>query len=55
MWTRRACDATLRREQAAGQKQLNVPVSFNASRKFRSSELVNAGSNLSPVAERQSF
>jgi integrase len=53
MWARRACDAALRREQVAEADQLNVNLSFNGFRKFTSSELLDAGFNISVVAERQ--
>jgi integrase len=52
MWARRACDAALRREHASG-LGLNFNLSFNGFRKFTSSELLDAGFNLSVVAQRQ--
>jgi hypothetical protein len=52
MWARRACDAALRREQHAGDA-LACNVSFNGFRKFTSSELLDAGFNISVVAQRQ--
>ena len=52
MWARRACDAALRREHSAG-FNLNFNLSFNGFRKFTSSELLDAGFNISVVAQRQ--
>jgi intergrase/recombinase len=52
MWARRACDAALRREHATG-LDLNFNLSFNGFRKFTSSELLDAGFNISVVAQRQ--
>jgi integrase len=52
MWARRACDAALRREHSAG-LNLNFNLSFNGFRKFTSSELLDAGFNISVVAQRQ--
>lgn len=51
MWAKRACEAALRREQAGAQHDFNL--SFNGLRKFTSSELLDAGFNLSVVAQRQ--
>lgn len=53
MWARRACEAALRREQAAGLERVNFNLSFNGLRKFTSSELLDAGFNISVVAQRQ--
>jgi integrase len=53
MWARRACDSALRREQAAGLDHVNFNLSFNGFRKFTSSELLDAGFNISVVAQRQ--
>jgi integrase len=53
MWARRACEAALRREQLTGTKSLNFNLSFNGLRKFTSSELLDAGFNISVVAQRQ--
>jgi integrase len=53
MWARRACDSALRREQAYHQATLNFNLSFNGFRKFTSSELLDAGFNISVVAQRQ--
>jgi integrase len=53
MWARRACDAALRRESAASRGRLNFNLSFNGFRKFTSSELLDAGFNISVVAQRQ--
>ena len=52
MWARRACDAALRRELAGG-IGVKLNLSFNGFRKFTSSELLDAGFNLSVVAQRQ--
>ncbi len=52
MWARRACDSALRREANAG-RGLNVNLSFNGFRTFTSSELLDAGFNISVVAQRQ--
>lgn len=52
MWARRACEAALRREQREG-RELNFNLSFNGFRKFTSSELLDAGFNISVVAQRQ--
>ena len=52
MWARRACDASLRREEVAG-PEVNFNLSFNGFRKFTSSELLDAGFNISVVAQRQ--
>lgn len=51
MWAKRACEAALRREQANVRRDFNL--SFNGLRKFTSSELLDAGFNLSVVAQRQ--
>ena len=51
-WAQRACAAALRREQAVG-RELNFNLSFNGFRKFTSSELLDAGFNISVVAQRQ--
>jgi integrase len=53
MWARRACDSALRRERAAGLDHVNFNLSFNGFRKFTSSELLDAGFNISVVAHRQ--
>jgi hypothetical protein len=55
MWarTRRACDAALRRESFAGLEGPSFNLSFNGFRKFTSSELLDAGFNISVVAQRQ--
>jgi integrase len=53
MWARRACDAALRRENSASNGGLNFNLSFNGFRKFTSSELLDAGFNISVVAQRQ--
>ena len=53
MWARRACDAALRREQAADGEHHEFNLSFNGFRKFTSSELLDAGFNISVVAQRQ--
>lgn len=52
MWARRACEAALRREQANG-ASVDFNLSFNGFRKFTSSELLDAGFNISVVAQRQ--
>jgi len=51
-WAQQACEAALRREQATG-LGLNFNLSFNGFRKFTSSELLDAGFNISVVAQRQ--
>jgi hypothetical protein len=53
MWARRACDAALRREQSADLDRSSFNLSFNGFRKFTSSELLDAGFNMSVVAQRQ--
>lgn len=53
MWAKRACAAAERREQAARSEPLNFNLSFNGFRKFTSSELLDAGFNISVVAQRQ--
>jgi integrase len=53
MWARRACDAALRREDSTSNGRLNFNLSFNGFRKFTSSELLDAGFNISVVAQRQ--
>jgi hypothetical protein len=53
MWARRACDSALRRDQADQLATLNFNLSFNGFRKFTSSELLDAGFNISVVAQRQ--
>jgi integrase len=53
MWARRACDAALRREQSADLDRSSFNLSFNGFRKFTSSELLDAGFNISVVAQRQ--
>lgn len=50
MWAKRACEAALRREQVGVHRDFNL--SFNGLRKFTSSELLDAGFNLSVVAQR---
>jgi integrase len=52
MWARRAYDAALRRESSAGTEGLSFNLSFNGFRKFTSSELLDAGFNISVVAQR---
>ncbi|MGH3026835.1 MAG: hypothetical protein ACRDLR_10340, partial [Gaiellaceae bacterium] len=52
VWAQRACAAALRREQAAG-LDFDFNLSFNGLRKFTSSELLDAGFNISVVAQRQ--
>lgn len=51
MWAKRACEAALRREKVGVRRDFNL--SFNGLRKFTSSELLDAGFNLSVVAQRQ--
>jgi integrase len=51
-WARRACEAALRREELLNDA-LKCDVSFTAFRKFTSSELLDAGFNISVVAQRQ--
>ena len=51
-WARRACELALRREQANG-ASVDFNLSFNGFRKFTSSELLDAGFNISVVAQRQ--
>jgi intergrase/recombinase len=53
MWARRACDAALRRERVGQSGKASFNLSFNGLRKFTSSELLDAGFNISVVAERQ--
>lgn len=53
MWARRACDAALRREQGGQGGKVDFNLSFNGLRKFTSSELLDAGFNISVVAQRQ--
>lgn len=53
MWARRACDAARRREQVGQGGKADFNLSFNGLRKFTSSELLDAGFNISVVAQRQ--
>ncbi len=53
MWARRACEAALRRERLSAATPSNFNLSFNGLRKFTSSELLDAGFNVSVVAQRQ--
>jgi integrase len=54
MWARRACDSALRREQATTmEERFDFNLSFNGFRKFTSSELLDAGFNISVAAQRQ--
>jgi integrase len=53
MWARRACDSALRRHQASGVERPDFSLSFIGLRKFTSSELLDAGFNISVVAQRQ--
>ncbi len=51
-WAKRACEAALRREHLTS-GALTCNLSFTAFRKFTSSELLDAGFNISVVAQRQ--
>lgn len=53
MWAARACESALRRERAGGEQRASFNLSFNGFRKFSSSELLDAGFDLSVVAQRQ--
>jgi integrase len=53
MWARRACDAAARRECLGDGNLAEFNLSFNGFRKFTSSELLDAGFNISVVAQRQ--
>ncbi|MGB9112325.1 MAG: tyrosine-type recombinase/integrase [Acidimicrobiales bacterium] len=51
-WAKRACESATRREQAPSTTP-GFNLSFNGFRKFTSSELLDAGFNISVVAQRQ--
>lgn len=53
MWAKRAIAAAELREQAGRREPLSFNLSFNGFRKFTSNELLDAGFNISVVAQRQ--